>query len=358
MFLGNNFLESKYTIGRYESSTSTIKYFQGLQNDLRSLLSYFKEAHEAIFRRIVMSGVMESQQRQTVLPSRTETPTPVHIPNPQPSLIRRPLLRNVRNELGSADNDILTIESDQENLSSFDVSGPSARTLRGIFAKRVKKSLRPLQSREASETNLNLKVNSIRSPRVSISEDESVDPSSPHGKKKRIAAGFRQRWLKSPKSSMGSKESAKEEGGGMHRSISMISGEGGFLGGETSRQQSIESTLPAPADIRPRLSFRSSGHGDKGVLKRGRFQESSSQEDENPRSRGMYGFWFGLFHRRPLLESICFIYGRFGDPSQLDQKAYVLGVVWFDFVPPSFFLRNCFGVTSDSVSVDQAYKKY
>lgn len=269
-----------------------------MQNDLRSLLTYIKEAHEQVFRRIVMAGVMESQQRQAVIRSRPETPTPMHQSMSMTLVNRKPLVRHPR--IDSGEDNLTGVETDQENFSSLEVEAtPSAKKLRNIFAKRPKISLKPLGSRESSETNLTVKMgNSMRSPRVSISEDESVAMltlMSPHGKKKKTGAGgntgarLRERWLKSPKSSEGSREGvwARPDGGELPRSISLVSGEGGLasLAGDASRQQSMESSMPLPsaANLKPRLSFKATGHINLGVLKGRRMHESSSQEDDSPR---------------------------------------------------------------------------
>ena len=204
----------------------------------------------------------------------------------RPRLIRGPRLEGADEDASTAG------DRDQENTSTGEevaASSHSARTLRNIFAsKRPKGLLKPLQSRESSETNLKV-GNSLRSPRVSISEDESCTgaQTSPRGKKKKHgASGLRQIWLKSPKSSAGSRDS----GGGMHRSVSLVSGEGGSLAGDAAiRQQSMESTNTDRV-MKPRLSFKATsplqGHMNLGVLKSKRYQDSSSQEDDSPRSRG------------------------------------------------------------------------
>ena len=150
--------------------------WQGLQNDLRSLLTYIKEAYDSVFRRVVMSGVMESQQcppSSIILPqpssqagtslhikSRPDTPTTLQLQLHQQashSHKRKPLVRHSR--LDSEPSRAAHDDNDHPDNIPFnnDVNvntQSSAGYLRGIFAKKQKVSLKPMQSRENSESNL------------------------------------------------------------------------------------------------------------------------------------------------------------------------------------------------------------
>jgi hypothetical protein len=262
---------------------------------LRSFLTFIKEAYEDIFRRVVMSGVIESQQRPPssiiMMKSRPDTPTTLHLQLNQQSINsnnrKKALLRHSRLESGDRD-ELLPLDGNQseaENLSSFEENNtPSAGYLRGIFAgKKVKSHLKLLRDRDASETNL--KTMAFKSPRVSLSEDESNMPTgSPADRQKKLGLGIRKRWLKSPKSSLGSRDSRR---GTLETSMSLTEGSS-----EQSRQQSVESANPAGGG-KSKLSFNATGHINLNVLPTKRPNESFTNEDD---VQGRSLFFFSGFH--------------------------------------------------------------